>query len=160
MQQRLRAFVSRQPVEPAAAGDAAAPPLAHGVIPAVGAAARSLRRLGAVRLGGAGAAGQWDSPVRRARLKAFGALTVVVGAMALTVTTTLDSSGSLRPATPGRLSGASGHSRCCWIVAPGQSLSSIARQEGVGLTELRRVNPGVSRLPGALRPGQRIRIPA
>ena len=158
MQQRLRGLVSRRPVEPGGPGDGAtAPPLANGVIPALGAAARNLRSQSAVRLGAAGSAVQWNSPVRRARLKAFGALTVVVGAMALIVATTLHSSGSSGPTTAGRPSG--GHSRCCWIVAPGQSLSAIARQEGVGLTALRRVNPRVSRLPGALRPGQRIRIP-
>lgn len=155
---RRRGFGSRQPGESGATGDGgAASSLRSGMIPNVGAAARSFHRQSVVRVHAARAAVQSENPVGRARLKGFGALGAVVVAMTVIVATTLGSSGNREPLGAGRASGRAGHSRCCWIVAPGQTLSSIARQERVGLNELKRVNPRIR--PRALRAGQGVRIP-
>jgi Tfp pilus assembly protein FimV len=93
-------------------------------------------------------------PVVRARLVAWGVLTLVVAAILWIVTSTL---GSPAKAAKSRPVAASAVSRCCWVVKPGQTLYSIAAREGVGPAALRRANPKL--VPERLIAGQRVRIP-
>jgi hypothetical protein len=90
--------------------------------------------------------------IGRARCVAFGGLLAVAAAVAIIVTTT---TGGAPPAAAVAARVPAPHARY-WIVRPGQTLLSIASREQVDLADLLRLNPQL--IPGALRPGQRVRL--